>query len=173
MNEARRQGIETFSHLLLSRSSHGHHGSTVEGTLHSDDLKAIIAHESPGIESGQFYGRLIGLGPRIAKEHALSKGMLHQQFGKLYLRHYMIEVRYMKEGGGLLLNGLHNPRVTMTQATYSDTRPKIHILLPICIPYPNAPSSNQDHRITAIGSHKISLRQINPQRCFHLSPPHA
>ena len=157
VNKTGGQGLKTLLHLLLSRSSHGHHGPAVEGTPHGDNLIALPRHEPPGINPGKFYGPFVGLGPRVAEENPVGKGMLHKHLSQFNLGRDVIEVRYMEEASGLLLDGFHHPGMTVAQVTHGYTRPKIQVLLSLHIPDPGPLPPLQDQGITAVCGHEIPV----------------
>src|SRR5437016_1800959 len=88
----------------LSGGTESPHGAAMKAVDHGDDLVA------PGLaaQSSQLDGRLVRLGPTVAKETlAAPSGALAERLGKQPLRLCIPRVRDVKQLTGLVSNGIH------------------------------------------------------------------
>src|SRR5687768_8774835 len=103
----------------------------MKATFKSNDLIAPAS-----MESGQLYGRLIGLGARVTEKGLATETPLGQHFRPVSLDLHVPGIGCMNQCRDLLLHGPHNTRWAVSDEIAAPTRKEIEVPIPLTVPDP-------------------------------------
>ncbi|MNZ70126.1 hypothetical protein D3C78_884470 [compost metagenome] len=153
-DKARHQGKEALVNGRVSGCGQGCHRPAVEAVFHHQYLRCadlLVA----GVQPSQFQRGLVGLGPRVAEEHALHARALAEQFAQALLPDDPVHVRGVEKLAGLHSDRFGYLRVRMPQIGNGNTRDCIQILNAVLVPQVGAATVRKCDRLPRISRHQL------------------
>ena len=137
-------GVDGRDNLGIVRGLHRQRRAPMEGFLKGEHPGA------PVVEAGQFQGVLVGLGAGVDEKQTvvLVSAGLAQTFGQLGLQGVDHGVAVKAQPAGLPGNGLHIPRMAMTDADDGVPAVQVEILPTLVVPH-----------ATALSAHDVDIEQ--------------
>ena len=140
-------------HLLLIACRNRRHRPAMKGILEGDDFKPVAALALMICPRG-FDGAFHGFRTRIGEKHGVGKGGIDQPLGKGFALRAAIKVRYVDKRRRLILNGLGQMRMTMTQQIHRDARGKIQRATAVFRNQPSAFTADRSETAARIDWHQ-------------------
>ena len=110
------EGPEVLVEAVLPGGGQGGQGAPVEAVDQGDDGAAALAVVVKAVFAGGLDGALVGLGPRVGKEHLAHAGAAAQGLGQLGAGGGVVEVGGVLQLVGLAGDGLGPLQVAVAQA---------------------------------------------------------
>src|SRR5690625_689440 len=131
VNESWKKWSEAAVDPFLIGCGHSAERAAMKRFSGRDDFKALPLFSGflQAVTACEFEKSLIGFKPAVAKEDFPRPGFLDQDAGDAALKFVAVEVRCVRERGGLLCNLLHPKGMRVTDGVHADTAAEIEIFL--------------------------------------------
>ena len=140
----------------------------MEAAIHRNDGLAAAAH-LPGVQTGKLDGAFVGLCAGVGEEYrprcAEELGHANVQHVGEELSHLatlldVIVVAYVDELSSLLLDSVHDSRMTMTQAVYADAGNEVEVGFALFVLNLHARAFNQQNRLARKSVHDEAIVKL-------------
>ena len=153
VREAGRIGAESRRVLRLAAGGDREQRAPVEAVERGDHADLPLAELVVRIAAGELQRRLVGLGARIAEEHALGERVLDQPLRETQRRLAGQPVRHVPQRARLVGDRADHRRVAMAERSHGHAAREVDVHPPVLVPHARAFPAYGDERGRRIALH--------------------